>query len=249
MNLTHDTGQIPKEEKDKLSAIKEYFTEVIYGGIDGIITTFAVVAGFSGAALSGDSTTSLGFLTVLLFGLANLFADATSMGLGNFLSVKSEKDLYIVARKEEENKLATNPEAEITKTISLLQDKGFAREDAGTLASIYRKNHEYWADFIMNHDLEMSDPRGTNPAITGFVTFISFMVFGVIPLLPFIVNISADVSTVFTYSVVGTFVSLILLGLLKWRVVGCTLQSALFEVIVVGGVAATIAYYVGTFFA
>jgi VIT1/CCC1 family predicted Fe2+/Mn2+ transporter len=89
----------------KVSPLTEYFKEVIYGGIDGIVTTFAVVAGFSGAALSTDTTTQLTFMVVLLFGLANLFADAASMGLGNFLSVRSEKDLYNVTRAREERRI------------------------------------------------------------------------------------------------------------------------------------------------
>ena len=86
----------------KQSAFESYFKEVIYGGIDGIITTFAVVAGFSGAALSNETTTQLSFLVVLLFGLANLFADGVSMGLGNFLSVKSDQDLYKAARRKDD---------------------------------------------------------------------------------------------------------------------------------------------------
>jgi VIT1/CCC1 family predicted Fe2+/Mn2+ transporter len=233
----------------KPSPLSEYFKEVIYGGIDGIVTTFAVVAGFVGAAASNDSALQLTFVVVLLFGLANLFADAASMGLGNFLSVRSEKDLYNSARVAEEKRLQNNPEAETALAVTMLQEKGFSPEDSSTLANIYKKNQEYLLDFIMNNKLEMSDPRGTNPALTGTATFISFMFFGVIPLLPFILIPSGSISTVFTLSVLGTFLALVSLGLLKWRVVGGSILSALIEVVTVGGVAALIAYYVGTFFA
>jgi len=233
----------------KPSPLAEYFKEVIYGGIDGIVTTFAVVAGFVGAAASNDSTLELTFMVVLLFGLANLFADAASMGLGNFLSVRSEKDLYNAARVTEEKRLKNNPEVETVRTVTMLQEKGFSPEDSSTLANIYKKNQEYLLDFIMSNKLEMSDPRGTNPALTGFATFISFMFFGIIPLLPFILIPSGAISTVFTLSVLGTFLALVSLGLLKWRVVGGSIVSALVEVVTVGGVAALIAYYVGTFFA
>ncbi len=90
------------EHEHQQSPFADYFKEVIYGGIDGIITTFAVVAGFSGAAISNEATTQLSFMVVLLFGLANLFADGVSMGLGNFLSVRSDQDLYKSARQKEE---------------------------------------------------------------------------------------------------------------------------------------------------
>jgi VIT1/CCC1 family predicted Fe2+/Mn2+ transporter len=226
----------------------EYFKEVIYGGIDGIVTTFAVVAGFAGAALTSNETMQLSFAVVLLFGLANLFADAASMGLGNFLSVRSEKDLYEVERVKEQSLLRTQPEQEVADTIRIMQEKGFSAVDAATLAEIYRHNEEYWLDFMMQHEQDMSDPRGENEVFTGLATFLSFMVFGAIPLLPFMLQESGDPATAFVYSSVGTFMALIALGLLKWRVVGAHFVSSLFEVVAVGGTAAVLAYAVGTFF-
>jgi VIT1/CCC1 family predicted Fe2+/Mn2+ transporter len=69
--------------KDKF---EEYLGEIVYGGIDGIVTTFAIVAGSVGAGLSSA--------IVLILGSANLVADGFSMGVGAYLSSKSEKDLY-----------------------------------------------------------------------------------------------------------------------------------------------------------
>lgn len=231
------------------SALADYFKEIIYGGIDGIVTTFAVVAGFAGAALSSDTTTQISFLIVLLFGLANLFADAASMGLGNFLSVRSEQDQYEAARQKEAVLVRNNPTDEIEETVGIMMTKGFTEADARTLASIYSTNHEYWVDFMMQHEMEMADPRGENPVFTGLATFGSFLVFGSIPLLPFMLDTSGDAREAFLYSVLGTFLALITLGLLKWRVIGANLTKSLIEVTLVGGVAAGIAYYVGTFFA
>ncbi len=236
------------EHEHAHSQFENYFKEVIYGGIDGIITTFAVVAGFSGAAFSNETTTQLSFLVVLLFGLANLFADGVSMGLGNFLSVKSEQDLYKSARNKELEEVRTHTQMEFEETITILVAKGYREEDVQTLATLYTKNETYWVDFMMTHELEMADPRGDNPILTGLATFSSFLVFGAIPLLPFIVASDASSATVFMYSVFGTFFALILLGLLKWKVVGSRLYSSLFEVLIVGGVAASVAFLVGSFF-
>lgn len=236
------------EKEHKQSIVGDYFKEVIYGGIDGIVTTFAVVAGFSGAALSGDTATQLSFLVVLLFGLANLFADGASMGLGNFLSVRSDQDLYKAAREKEGSELHQTPELEYEETVTILMLKGFSEEDARAMASIYRRNKEYWLDFMMNHELEMPDPRGEKAMINGLATFISFIIFGAIPLMPFVFMSSATPSVVFKLSAVGTFLALILLGLLKWRVVGSKLWTSLLEVVLVGGVAATIAFFVGSLF-
>jgi len=226
-----------------------YFKEVIYGGIDGIVTTFAVVAGFAGASLSSNEAAQISFLVVMLFGLANLFADAASMGLGNFLSVRSEKDLYKMIRDTEKNQLQKNPHTEKERTSRILIEKGFSAEDAATLAEIYLNNQQYWLDFIMQHEKEMTDPRGENEIFTGLATFLSFMSFGAIPLLPFMFQESGDPGSAFLLSSIGTFFALVTLGLLKWKVIGANFLASLFEVVAVGGTAAVLAYYVGTFFA
>lgn len=236
------------EHEHKHSPFAEYFKEVIYGGIDGIVTTFAVVAGFSGAALSNETTTQLSFLVVLLFGLANLFADGVSMGLGNFLSVKSDQDLYNASRGKETDEVRLNPEMEYQETITIMMQKGFSEAEATQLAKIYRTNEDYWVDFMMTHELEMPDPRGDNPYLTGLATLGSFLVFGVIPLLPFMVLSETSTSHAFEYSMMGTFIALVLLGFLKWKVVGNSLWKSLFEVVVVGSVAAFIAFFVGSLF-
>ena len=242
-----DEGEISLAKRQQ-KGISGYFKEVIYGGIDGIITTFAVVAGFSGAALSHEATTQLSFLVVLLFGLANLFADAASMGLGNFLSVRSEKDLYNAARRKEVGRIRSNPNEELNTTVHLMTENGFSEQDSKTLASIYQKNEDYWADFMMTHAQDMSDPRGENPVMTGTATFLSFLVFGAIPLLPFIFIQSGEAREVFVLSSAGTFAALVVLGLLKWRIIGTRFWPSLLEVVLVGSTAALIAFAVGTFF-
>lgn len=225
-----------------------YFKEIIYGGIDGIVTTFAVVAGFAGAALANETTTQLSFLIVLLFGLANLFADAASMGLGNFLSVRSEKDLYTAERQKLQAELKAKQEAMLLRTEDLLRNEGFKSEQVTHLLAIYQTNEAYWLDFLLTKDLELSDPRGENEVLTGLATFVSFMIFGAVPLLPFMLEKSGDAGQAFALSIVGTGVALCLLGLLKWRVVGGRLYSSMSEVLLVGGTAAVLAYAVGTFF-
>ncbi len=246
-SLAKQTAEIKAAHQH--SAVTDHFKEVVYGGIDGIITTFAVVAGFTGAAVTGDATTQLSFSIMLLFGLANLFADATSMGLGNFLSVRSEHDLYHVKREKEKRLLAEDTEAELKETALLLEHRGFSKEDSVAIANLYKNNGEYWLDFMMTHEHELTDPRRDNPLYTGLATFISFIIFGAVPLIPFMLTNSGDTADVFLFSLTGTFLALTLLGLLKWQVIGTRLSYALLEVLTVGGVAAAIAYFVGTFFA
>lgn len=233
----------------KQSRLSMHLKEVIYGAVDGIITTFAIVAGFSGAALLNETTTQLSFMMVLLFGLANLFADGVSMGLGNFLAVRSEQSLYTHIRNKEKAEVQHNTAFESEETKAILVAQGFSETDAHTLTEIYKKNNKYWVDFMMNHELKIPDPRGENPAVTGLATFAAFVVFGSIPLIPFVLMSSAHPQIVFWFSTGGAFVALVLLGILKWRIVGQSLFKAVGEIVLVGSVAATVAFFVGTFFA
>ena len=75
------------------STLGPFIQDVIYGGNDGIVTTFAVVAGTVGAGMP--------HYIVIILGIANLLADGTSMATGAFLSLKSERDQYHRIRKEE----------------------------------------------------------------------------------------------------------------------------------------------------
>lgn len=68
-----------------LRILQKYLPEFVYGGIDGTITTFAVVSGALGASLASS--------VVLILGFANLFADGFSMAVSNYLSTKSHHDL------------------------------------------------------------------------------------------------------------------------------------------------------------
>ena len=235
-------------KEHKLSPISVYLKEVVYGGVDGIITTFAVVAGFSGAALSNEATTQLSFLVVLLFGLANLFADGVSMGLGNFLAVRSEQSRYcsIYAKERHESKHNGDMEAEETRLI--LMEKGFSEADAHTLTELYRKNERYWVDFMMSHELKIPDPTDENPYYTGFATFLSFVFFGSLPLIPFMFMEGFASHIVFVFSTTTAFFALILLGFLKGVVIGTGKWRGILEVVLVGTAAASIAFLVGTFF-
>jgi vacuolar iron transporter family protein len=84
-----------EEPRGVLAITRHYIGDLIYGANDGLITTFAVVAASSGGALSTR--------TVLIVGTANLLADGLSMGVGNYLSIRSrEGALAAVGRPEEE---------------------------------------------------------------------------------------------------------------------------------------------------
>ena len=75
---------------------RKYLPEFVYGGMDGAITTFAIISGIVGA--------SLGSAIVLILGFANLFADGFSMAVSNYFSVKSRNEML---KEPEKNPVKT----------------------------------------------------------------------------------------------------------------------------------------------
>ena len=242
--MTYTKADLEKhlKEEHKISPFSTYLKEIVYGGNDGIVTTFAVVAGFTGA---NTSLGSLGYMTVLLFGLANLFADGTSMGLGNFLSTRSEHDRFHEEKNKELKEIHESPQMEKAETQELLMQRGFSQEDAEVLVGRYANNKEYWADFMMRYELEMSEPY-ENPILTALATFLAFVAFGFIPLIPYI--LFKNDSQTFFYASIATALALVLLGLLRWRITRDSIVRSVGEILIVGGISATVAYLVGTFF-
>jgi len=231
-------------KEHRISPFQTYLKEIVYGGTDGIVTTFAVVAGFTGA--QSGNVPGYSVLTVLLFGFANLFADAASMGLGNFLSLRAEKDVYKKEEAKELHEIQTNAQMEKEETIDILQNKGFSENNARQLTEIYATNESYWLSFMMSHELEMPNPKGENPFYTAIATFFSFLSFGFIPLIPYLLQRTSPL--VFMYSCIATGSALVLLGILRWRITRETVARSVFEILLLGGTAASIAYLVGTLF-
>jgi vacuolar iron transporter family protein len=231
----------PLRRRSGRGRAEEFIKQIVYGGNDGIVTTFAVVAGFAGYGAQGAAT--LGGVAVLLFGLANLFADATAMGLGEFLSSRSELDVYRAARRREQKQIAAHPDRERSQVVRILIARRMAAPDAHRTADILSRNPEFMADFMMQYDIGMADPDRSGPAWRAVMTFLSFICFGAAPLLPYVLFGPAPAT--FGLSVAATALALAALGLLRWRVTSESLGRCVGETIGVGGTCALVAYAVG----
>lgn len=233
-----------KHAEHRVSPLAEFMRQIVYGGNDGIVTTFAIVAGFAGAG--ADGAAQIGGIAVLLFGIANLLADGTAMGLGEFLSARSEQDVYRAARSKELYEIKHNPEMERAETLEILAERGMTEQDAQDMTAILERNPDFMADFMMSYEIGLSDPMDDNPIANGLVTFASFIVFGVVPLIPYFI-LPAEPST-FPISVAATFGALVALGLLRYSATRESLIRAVGETVLVGGVCAAVAYAVGLAF-
>lgn len=234
-----------KRDEHRIGRVEEYLKQIVYGGNDGIVTTFAVVAGFAGFGAEGAA--QIGGVAVLLFGLANLLADATAMGLGEYLSSRSEQDVYRATRARELDEIRGNPEFERAEIVEILTARGMGAEDAASIAETMSRSPEFMADFMMQYEIGMADPTDDGPAARGAMTFVAFILFGAAPLIPYF--LLDPVPATFNIAIGTTAAALIALGLLRWRVTSETLWRCVGETVLVGGICALVAYGVGWAFA
>jgi len=164
---------------------RKYISEFVYGATDGAITTFAIVAGVIGAGLSSA--------VVLILGFANLFADGFSMAASNYLSTKSQNEVYA--------------------------------------------KHKHTHSHIKN------------PKKTALVTFFSFLVIGLIPLLSFVIAPMSPAieENKFLYSAILTGMAFLIVGGIKGKVVGKHYTKSALTTLLIGGIAALLAFLVGYF--
>lgn len=224
------------------SPLTNNLPEIVYGGVDGIVTTFAVIAGFTGAGMNLE----LAIWAVLLFGLANLLADGVSMALGDFLSVRAKQAIYHSSRNATQIAMRVNPAAMQRTTEHWLQQQGFCASDAKLLAKTYTRNPPFWLDFVLWHQLKLSNDQQTQPIRNALWTFVAFLSFGCLPLLPYV--IASDKWLAFWPAVAIFFIALAVLGTLRGIVSGEKIIRATGEVLLVGGLAGLTAFAVGFFF-
>ncbi|WP_417249232.1 VIT1/CCC1 transporter family protein [Celeribacter sp.] len=211
--------------------------QITYGGNDGIVTTFAIVAGFAGAEATGAG--QIGALAVLVFGLANLFADATSMGLGELLSARAARD--VITRRR--HALARDPSRQHAALTAHFEGRGLSSLDASTMASLAAKSPDLLADLTLNQIDGFEDPGQGALWPRALITFLSFVVFGAIPLLPYLLGLPATIQT--PAALGATFGALTLLGLLRHHATRAGLIRCVGETLLLGGICALVAYGVG----
>lgn len=209
-----------------------YLRDLIYGGIDGSVTTFAVVTGVVGAHLSPA--------VILILGFANLLADGFSMAASNFLATRVEYDDMKHIEAIEQRHIDVDPEGEREEVRQIFASKGFADEDLQRVVELISADRLRWVRTMLTEEYGL--PRETrSPWLAGASTFSAFMICGVVPLVPFLMNVTEPLLA----SVLLTGAVFFTIGSLKSRWSTASWLRSGVSTLIVGGAAAAIAYAVG----
>jgi len=154
-----------------------YLRDWIYGGVDGAVTTFAIVAGVVGAHLSAT--------VVLLLGFANLFADGFAMAASNYSGTKAERDDYKRILGIEYKHIALAPEGEREEIRQIFAAKGFAGEDLEHIVTVITSDNALWAKTMAVEEYGLS-PTLRSPVLAALSTFAAFIACGLVPLATYL---------------------------------------------------------------
>jgi VIT1/CCC1 family predicted Fe2+/Mn2+ transporter len=219
--------------QERLSAVRHnYVRDWIYGGIDGAVTTFAVVSGVAGAELSA--------MIVLILGFANLIADGFSMAASNFLGTRAEIDDYQRLKKIEYRHIEQFPEGEREEIRQIYKDKGFTDEELEKAVDLITSDKDRWVKTMLAEEYGLP-AEIRSPWKAAAATFSAFIICGLIPLLPYLFTAQNS----FFISSVLTGITFFLIGSVKSRWSTSSWLRSGAETFFVGALAAVLAYTVG----
>lgn len=216
---------------------QKYLGEFVYGGIDGSITTFAVVAGAVGAGLEAS--------VIIILGFANLLADGFSMSVGAYLAAKSELDNYDKHQRIEYWEVQQMPESERQEVREIYAAKGFSGPLLEEVVAVITADKDRWVAEMMKDELGMmKDNR--SPFLIGGMTYLSFIFVGLIPLMVYVYDWLFDFQQdPFLWASAFTFAAFFGIGWLKSYLTQTSRLRSIVETLALGLLAAAVAYFVG----
>lgn len=230
-SLHHDHDPKSIQERIRVQS-KSVLRDFVYGAIDGAVTTFAIVAGVAGANLEGR--------TVLILGFANVLADGFSMAASNYLATKSELEERELVSQYEKEQIEINPEGETEEVRQIFLNKGIKGKTLEDLVNQITSNKQEWLKLMMTEEYGHTS-NGQSPLKAGLVTFTSFAIFGLIPLIPYMI----DVSDRFMWSTIFTGLAFFSAGAAKNQWTQQSFWRSGLETLFIGSLAAFLAYYAG----
>ncbi len=224
----------------RLGPQHSYLRDFIYGAMDGVVTTFAIVAGVAGAQLSGQ--------VVLILGAANLLADGLSMAAGNYLGTRAELQERNRLRDIEQQHIAQYPKGEREEVRQIFQAKGFEGPSLEHAVEVITADTNRWIDTMLKEELGLS-ATSASPVRAAAVTFGAFIGIGIMPLLVFIYQAAARADSrldaPYVWSTAMTGLTFFIVGAFKGRFVAIPWFVSGLETLLIGSAAAAVAYGVG----
>jgi len=216
----------------------EFITDVVIGMADGLTVPFALAAGLSGAV--HDNT------IIITAGIAEIVAGSIAMGLGGYLSGKTEQEHYQAELKREYDEVKNKPDIEKAEVKEVFANYGFSEKTQDLIVDELVKDKDKWVDFMMKFELGLDQPNPNRARNSAATIGISYIVGGLLPLSAYFFT-SNPHQGLLTSSVL-TIICLFIFGYFKSKVTGQDPIKGALKVTLIGVLAAAAAFGVAKFF-
>ena len=210
-------------------------SDLVLGGIDGCVTTFAVVSGAVGAGFSST--------VALVLGFANLIADGFSMAVSNYESIQAQREFTESVRLTEQEHIDKVPAGEREEIRQIFQKKGFTGETLEKIVDTISRDRHLWIDTMLTEEYGLQK-IGPSPFISAIATFAAFLLVGAIPLIPFFFPILEN-QWQFFLSTVLAGIMFFLIGMMKSLIFMKPVFRSGLNTLLAGGAAAGLAFLTG----
>ena len=218
----------------KDSGFVDTIKETVFGIEDGMVSTLGALTGIAAATQDPGM--------VLLAGFVVIAVESISMGVGSYVSSKSEKEVAERMLAEEKEEIETFPKEEQEELYDMYVRDGWPKTLAKNMAETAAKNNTLFLKEMAYRELGIVPENGVHPIKNGFVMGISYIIGGIVPLLPYLF---LDVHLAITYSVVITLIGLFILGASITAYTKRPWFKAGLEMLILAGLATLVGYGVG----
>jgi len=209
--------------------------QVVFGMEDGMVSTMGAITGI--AVGSGDH------FVVVLAGVVIIAVESISMGIGSYLSSKSEREVDERMIEEERQEIREYPVEEKKEMVGFFIRDGWPKKIAIQMAEYAAKDKKLMLKEMAYRELNVSMSKLGDPIKNGFFMWGSYIIGGIIPLFPYF--FIESVSSVVPVSVFITLIGLFFLGVATTRFSNRTWWRAGLEMFILAGLAALVGYLVG----
>ena len=229
-----DFAEVIRSESVQYGGTSGNLRAAVLGVNDGLVSNFSLVMGVAG----GTGNTDI----VLLAGVAGLLAGAFSMAAGEYVSMRSQRDVYEHQIRQERAEIEMWPEEEEEELALLYQAKGLSREEAQLVAKRVMANPEVALDTMVREELGLNPAELGSPWGASLSSFVAFVAGAIIPILPYVLG--AQSQAVFISAALSAVALLSVGGLLAWVTDRSASWGAL-RMLLAGGAAASVTFGVG----
>jgi VIT1/CCC1 family predicted Fe2+/Mn2+ transporter len=208
----------------------------VFGINDGLVSNAALVMGVAGSGAAPS--------IVLMTGAAGLLAGALSMAAGEYVSVRSQRDMYEYQISLEKEELAEYPEEEAEELALIYEARGMDIEQARTFARSLLGNPDHALDVLAREELGLNPDDLGSPLGAASSSFLAFALGAVIPLAPFLIGLPAH--SVMGWTIGVTAIALAAVGMLISLFTGRNAWLGAARMVAIGGGAGVIAWLVGS---